>query len=142
MVQIYVNQMESLLKSLESEAYVNIKLDEAKGVILRKEMFNIILNETCFKIDIIPLDDSDEYEMEKFKRRIRVKFQNREIFIIGPEDLIISKLVWSKTAGSSERQLRDCQSIWKLNQEKLDLDYIRKWVAQLKIENEFNKLAL
>ncbi|MFA4843304.1 MAG: hypothetical protein WC658_05685, partial [Candidatus Omnitrophota bacterium] len=57
-------------------------------------------------------------------------------------DLIISKLMWGKSAGTSERQLRDCVSIWKLNQDKIDRAYIGKWIKQLKIGDEFAKLEV
>ncbi len=139
-IQIYAKQIDSFLKSVENEAYVDT--EEAKRAILNREMFNIIHNETCFKVDVIPLNEKDNYEMEKFKNRIKINFQNRDIFVTGPEDLIISKLLWSKSGGGSERQLRDCESIYRLNCEKLNLGYITKWVKILKIEDEFNKLML
>lgn len=139
-VQIYAQQIEPFLKSVENEAYVD--REEAKRAIHDRDMFNIICNETSFKVDIIPLNEKDDYEVEKFKHRIKINFQNKEIFVTGPEDLIISKLAWSKLAGGSERQLTDCESIYRLNREKLNLDYIKKWVEILKIEDEFNKLKL
>lgn len=138
-IQIYMNKIEPFLKSIENEAYINV--EEAKKDILNKSMFNIILNDTCFKIDLIPLDEKNDYEIEKFKRRIKFKFHNRKVFIISPEDLIISKLIWNKSAGGSERQIKDCESILKLNRENLDLAYIKEWIKVLKIEEEFNKLG-
>jgi len=139
-IQIYGIKIDSFLRSIENEAYVDI--EEAKRAILNREMFNIIHNETCFKVDVIPLNERDDYEMEKFKNRIKINFKDRDIFITSPEDLIISKLAWSKSAGGSERQLRDCESIYRLNQERLNLDYIKKLVKTLRIEREFNKLTL
>lgn len=139
-IQIYARQIDSFLKSIENEAYVDS--EEAKRAILNKEMFNIIYNETYFKVDAIPLNEKDNYEIEKFRNRIKINFQNRDIFITGPEDLIISKLLWSKSGGGSERQLKDCESIYRLNREKLNLNYITKWSKILKIEDKFNKLML
>jgi hypothetical protein len=138
-IQIY-GRINSFLQDIEKEAYVDI--EEAKKSILNRSMFNIILNNTCFKVDIIPLDDKDDYEIAKFKRRIKIKLHNKDIFITSPEDLIISKLLWSKSAGGSERQLRDSESIYKLNRDTLDLNYIRKWVKILNIEEEFRKVSL
>lgn len=66
----------------------------------------------------------DIYEIEKFKKKIKMTFLNKEIFVISPGDLIISKLLWSKSAGGSERQIKDCESIYRLNYENLDLNYI------------------
>lgn len=137
LIQIHGEQIDSFLRSIKNEAYVDI--EEAKKAILNRTMFNIIPNKTCFKIDLIPLKE-DIYEIEKFKKRIKMTFQNKEIFVISPEDLLISKLLWNKSAGGSERQIKDCESIYKLNYENLDLNYIEKWVKMLKIENEFDKL--
>lgn len=138
-IQIHRKQIDSFLKSIENEVYVDI--EEAKKAILGKGVFNIILHKTSFKIDIISLDEENVYEAEKFKNRIKINFHNREIFVISPEDLIISKLLWSKSALGSERQFKDCESIYKLNSDTLDLNYINKWVKILKVEDEFNKLA-
>ena len=102
-------------------------------------MFNIILNKTCFKIDLISLKN-DAYEREKFENKIKIEFQGKEIFVIRPEDLIISKLLWDKYIGGSERQIKDCESIYRLNYEDLDLKYIERWVKMLSIEDGFSKL--
>jgi len=67
-----------------------------------------------FKIDLISPKENT-YEIEKFKNRIKIKFEDSEIFVISPEDLIISKLIWSRSSGGLERQIRDCESIYKLN---------------------------
>lgn len=32
------------------------------------------------------------------------------------------------------------KSIYRLNYENLDLNYVEKWVKMLKVEDEFNKL--
>lgn len=139
-IQIYGKQINTFLQDIEKEAYVDI--EEAKSSILNRSMFNIILNNTCFKVDIIPLDDKNDYELEKFKRRIKIKFHNRDIFVTSPEDLIISKLLWGKSAGGAERQLRDSESIYKLNHGTLELNYIKKWVKILNLEDEFNKITV
>lgn len=74
------------------------------------------------------------------ERNLRIEFQGKEIFVIRPEDLIISKLLWNEYIGGSERQIKDCESIYRLNYEDLDLEYIERWVKTLSIENEFSKL--
>jgi len=102
-------------------------------------MFNIIHNKTCFKIEFIPLK-KDGYEIQKFNNRVKINFQGKEIYVISPEDLIISKLLWSKSAGGSERQIKDCESIYRLNSVNLDSDYLKRWAKILGIGKEFNEL--
>lgn len=138
LIHLRSNQVDIFLEAVRNEAYVDAQ--EAKKAVQNKTMFNIIPNETMFKVDVIPLDESNDYERHKFGRRIKINFQGREIYIISPEDLIISKLIWSKNVGTSERQIADCQSIWKINQENLDSGYIEEWVDLLNIKDEFNRL--
>lgn len=137
-VGIQDRQTMPFLKSIENDSYINI--ETAKKSIHNKRMFNIIHNKTFFKVDIIPLKD-DSYEIEKFNNRTRIKFRNREISVIRPEDLIISKLLWSKSAGGSEHQIKDCESIYKLNLKNLDLNYIKERVRILTLEDEFKKIT-
>lgn len=139
-IQMRSSQVNAFSEAIKSEAYLDAQT--VKEAAKNKSMFNIIPNETLFKVDIMLLDESDDYEMQKFGRRIRMNFEGREIYVISPEDLIISKLIWSKGAGSSERQIKDCESIWKINQESIDKDYINKWIDVLNIKDEFNKLTL
>lgn len=139
-IQMHSNQVDAFLKAVSKEAYVDIQ--EVKNAVQSKSIFNIIPNETLFKVDIIPLDEKNDYETCKFGRRIKIKFQGREIYAISPEDLIVSKLIWSKNSGGSEKQIKDCESIWKINQENIDAKYIKQWVDVLAIRDEFNKLTL
>ena len=137
LIRIHSEQIDPFLRSIENDAYVDIQ--DARKAVLEKRIFNAILNKTCFKVDLIPLKENI-YETEKFKNRIRINFRHRDIFVVGPEDLIISKLLWSKSAGGSEQQIKDCESIYRLNCENLDYNYVKKWVKILEIEDEFNKL--
>ncbi len=139
-LQMPANRLDDFLESAGKDAYVDIQT--AKEAVLRKSMFNIILNETLFKIDIVLLDENNDYEKQKFARRIKINFQGKEIYVISSEDLIISKLFWSSIAGGSERQIKDCESVWKINHEKIDTGYINKWIKALNLKNEFNKLVL
>lgn len=59
-IQIRISLIDIFLKSIEDEAYVNI--EEAKKAVQGRAMFNIIPNETLFKVDIIPLDERRNYE--------------------------------------------------------------------------------
>ncbi len=139
-LQMPANRLDAFLESVGKDAYVDIQT--AKEAVLQKSMFNIILNETLFKVDIVLLDENNDYEKQKFTRRIKMSFQGKEIYVISPEDLIISKLIWSNIAGGSERQLKDCESVWKINQENIDIGYINKWIEALNLRNEFNKMSL
>lgn len=136
-IQINEKTIETFLKSIENDAYINI--DKAKELISDRKMFNVIHNRTCFKVDIIALKD-DIYEIEKFTNRVKINVQGKDIYVIGPEDLIISKLIWNKNIGGSERQIKDCASIYRLNFEDMNMDYLKKWTEKLGVKDEFDKL--
>lgn len=132
-----LKKLDLFLKSVKDEAYVDI--DSAKKIVMGKEMFNIIYNKTCFKVDLIPLKRT-LYETVKFNNRVKLNLGQKEIFVIKPEDLIISKLLWTKSAGGSERQLKDCESIYKLNYKNLDMNYLKKWADELNLNDELEKI--
>jgi plasmid replication initiation protein len=54
-IQINKETIDSFLKSIENEAYVDFQ--KAKEAVFKRRMFNIIFNKTCFKIDLISLKE-------------------------------------------------------------------------------------
>ena len=99
----------------------------------RKGMFNIISNETGFKIDFIVLKP-DEYSQEAFKRRRLLSLENVPLYVISIEDLIIAKLKWIQQL-YSERQFSDIQNLM-LNK-TVDQTYLLFWKDKLRL-NTFN----
>jgi hypothetical protein len=104
--------------------------ETARSAIAERRMFNVFHRETPHKIDIIVRQDTD-YELEKFARRRRPVIDGQPIWLIAPEDLVLSKLVWAKNSGS-ELQIRDVQSVIKA-QPSLDWAYIDRWAARLTV---------
>lgn len=133
-VQIAPSDIQSFVSSLKGEAYIDE--DDVREAVARKRMFNAVLNSTSFKVDFAVLDAGDRYEQEKFSRRRKLALADGPVWVIAPEDLILSKLRWMKSAGGSERQLRDCRGIMALNGDNLDMDYMRKWAAALDLREE------
>lgn len=73
----------------------------------------------------------EEFEFEKFNKKRVAKFLDFSVFIISPEDLILSKLQWIQDL-SSEQQRGDIALLSKL--EGLDWQYIKKWIENLKLK--------
>lgn len=103
-----------------------------KGMILeaiRKEgMFNIIHYQSVFKIDFI-VRKNNPYRIEEFKRRKKITFEDAELYIASPEDLILSKLYWAKDS-MSELQLNDVRNLLK-SVKGLDEGYLKQWANYL-----------
>jgi hypothetical protein len=104
-------------------------------VIKRKGMFNIIDHKSNYKADFIILRD-EEFEKIKFERRALIDFLDLKIFVICPEDLLISKLVWIQELQSA-LQSEDIIQLSKFSE--LDWEYIWLWVEKLKL-NTFGLL--
>src|SRR5690349_20156146 len=56
------------------------------------KMFNIIDHESGYKADFVVLKD-DPYRQEEFSRRVKVNYIGKDIYVVSPEDLLISKLI-------------------------------------------------
>ncbi len=95
---------------------------------IREDMFNVIHIESVTKIDLI-VRKNDVYSIQAFKRRRSIELESQEIDIISVEDLIISKLMWSRESLSS-LQKRD---ILNLLTTYYDREYLIYWLSKIGI---------
>jgi predicted nucleotidyltransferase len=91
--------------------------------------WNIIHMPTLVKIDLIPRKKS-AYRLGEFERRRRVDFAGIALWIVRIEDLILSKLEWSRES-RSEQQRRDVGLLLKA---PLDRAYLDEWAARLDLD--------
>ncbi|MBN2565343.1 MAG: hypothetical protein JXB46_06500 [Candidatus Eisenbacteria bacterium] len=99
-----------------------------RDAIEKRTSFNVIHNEWIVKADFIVRKDT-EYRREEFRRRRKVSMGEWELWVAAPEDLLLSKLEWSRN-GSSELQLRDAQLLAE-SVDQLDWDYVKTWASRL-----------
>ena len=88
--------------------------------------WNIIHLPSVVKIDLIPRKET-RYRRAEFERRGRVELAGVPLWIVSVEDLILSKLEWSRES-RSEQQRRDVKL---LLQAPLDRVYLDHWAAHL-----------
>ena len=93
------------------------------------KMFNIIDHATGYKADFVVLKD-DPFRLEEFNRRLKVTYFGKNIYVVSPEDLLISKLIWIQDFQSAV-QIEDIKSL--LVADNLDWEYIARWIKQLKL---------
>jgi hypothetical protein len=135
-IQIFTSEADKFFRSFESEFYISKPaIKEAIGT---QGMFNAIHNSSVFKIDFIVRKDSS-YRSTEFQRRKRIELDGQQIWIVAPEDLIISKLFWAKDS-FSELQIKDVRNLL-LSIKNLDQTYIDKWVKMLGLNNVYEKVA-
>ncbi|CAN5871299.1 hypothetical protein BH20ACI4_BH20ACI4_22840 [soil metagenome] len=131
-VELKYEDADRIINAFEPDYYV--PHGRVRDAIARQFMFNVIHQETAFKIDLV-IKKSNEFQQTAFERRQKKDFYGKEISVITLEDLILSKLLWAKKS-LSEKQLTDVEN---LMQENFDLDYTQNWVSKLSLEELFNK---
>jgi hypothetical protein len=128
-------QLRAFVQNLPSDEYY-ADLDAALEAHKRQSLFNVIDLTTGWKIDLI-IRKSRAFSQEEFRRRHRVILQDLPLYVASAEDVVVSKLEWSKLA-QSQRHIEDVAGILRMRWESLDRDYLEKWVVDLGLEKEWN----
>lgn len=74
-----------------------------------------------FKIELFILSD-DSHDQERFQRRREGEILGRKIWLLSPEDVIVSKLRWARN--KDEDDIRNVMTVQGSN---LDWNYIENW---------------
>lgn len=127
-VKIKPDQAKKFYHLFQEDFYIDF--EEVKKAIKNKGMFNVIFWEEVVKVDFI-VQKETKYRQLEFKRRKKVKIDDLEIFLVSPEDLVLSKLLWAKKS-HSELQLKDVRN---LLQTEMDRHYLRKWSGVLGVKS-------
>ncbi len=127
-LEIFKPDANKLFQVFQHDCYIS--KESISDAIEHQSMFNIIHEKSVLKIDFI-IRKNVTYRNAEFQRRRQVPFQDTHIWIVSPEDLIISKLFWAKDS-LSRMQLRDVHNILS-NVKHLDHAYIHDWVHKLEL---------
>ena len=110
--------------------------DEDVARALREtDMFNALHLEAVVKLDLIVRKESP-FRAHEFARRQRVTLPGFQAWMVGKEDLILSKLAWAKP-NRSELQLRDVRTLLESG---ADVDYLRQWADELSVAGLLEEL--
>ena len=134
-IATFKSDVNKLFQLFQNDFYIN--MGSISTAIEHEGMFNIIHTDLALKIDFIIRKNSD-YRNIEFQRRHRVQIGNAPIWIVAPEDLIISKLFWAKES-LSEMQLNDVRNLL-VARKNLDKEYIHKWVQALELHDLYDKV--
>lgn len=130
------HQLIAVVEKFQKGLYAD--LQSAQQAMADKSMFNIVDFSKGLKADLIFLKDRG-FDQAEFSRRQKVEVFGHQAWAASAEDVILSKLEWSKL-GDSERQYRDATAVAAMQRETLDLNYLRHWAVQLKVESLLNRL--
>jgi hypothetical protein len=129
-------QLISFVSSLGPDYYVS--KDAAIQALNENSMFNIIDIQTGWKADLI-IRKKRPYSEQEFSRRTNTTLMGMSLWVLSPEDSILSKLEWSK-GRESQTQFKDALGVIMVQWDNLDFDYMRKWAKELKIEDSLEQL--
>lgn len=97
---------------------------------------NPMLREWCvrywqgpFPVDL--LSPRDEYDREALQRRRRKRIDNKPVWVVAPEDLILLKL-----KAGRPRDFEDVISVVLRQGNKLDAEYMKNWAKRLGLWEE------
>ncbi|NJN36685.1 MAG: hypothetical protein HC794_06035 [Nitrospiraceae bacterium] len=110
----------------QGEYYID--RDIVEQAIRNRSMFNMIHNDLVVKVDCVVRKES-EYRREEFTRRRTLNLDGKPITVVTPEDLILSKLEWTKDS-HSPMQLDDVRNMLR-SVKNLDQAYLTRWVDHL-----------
>jgi hypothetical protein len=129
-IEIQNNDVIKLAQKLGDTYYFDE--DMAHAAIAHESMFNILHQDSMIKIDCI-VRKNHNYRQQEFLRRQQVTFNNLSLWIVSPEDLLLSKLDWLKDS-RSEMQFKDIANLIA-SVPKLDWAYIHDWAQHLGIHH-------
>src|SRR5688572_17487846 len=116
-VHLDLNNIDSFVEHFKDGYYCD--KDSIADAVKRRSMFNIIDHQSGFKADFVVLKN-EPFRQEEFNRRRKVDFFDKTIYVVSPEDLLISKLIWIQDLQSSQ-QMEDIKNLAAI--EDLDRNY-------------------
>ena len=130
------SQLITFLHSLGDDFYVSH--EAAMDALANASMFNVIDMEMGWKADLI-IRRQRVFSLTEFDRRRRTKVLGIDVWVVSPEDVILSKLEWIKDR-DSELHFRDALGVAMVQYESLDQDYLTRWSRELGVEDLFARL--
>ena len=119
---------------LAAFAEARFRVDElaAERAVRDHSFFNIDDEDAETKIDVIafPLELYNRNRLERAERHSVLP--NQEASVAAPEDVILSKLRFYREGGS-EKHLRDCTSVVRVQLDNLDFEYLEEWADLLDV---------
>ncbi len=129
-------QLIAFVKSLSDDYYVNP--DAAREALKSNSMFNVVDIRNSWKADFIICKDR-LFSREEFRRRRKADIMGLDVWVVSPEDVILSKLEWAKNSESGQ-QYRDALGVATVQYDCLDRDYLYKWAKELQLEGSLEQL--
>lgn len=133
-VELSERDIGKFIFAFEKDHY--LEPDTVREAVKNKGMFNVIHDRYFFKVDFI-VGKETPYRRKEFSRRKKISVDGQDLYVVAPEDLILSKLEWAKDS-KSEVQLRDVRNLLQ-SVKGLDRRYLTRWAKQLGVYSLYRK---
>lgn len=134
-VDLTREQLLAFIQSLGDRYYAS--REAAMQALDCRSMFNVIDVEYGWKADLI-IRKTRPFSQTEFARRKEVSFWGMKVWVLSPEDCILSKLEWS--GGDSQIQYEDALGVLMVGWNTLDFDYLKTWAEELKAADLLERL--
>lgn len=124
------DQLESFI-ALLGQGY-HVSRDAALDALRCWARFNVIDLEGGGKADLVIRKDRP-FSRQEFERRCQIDGMGQVLWVVAPEDIILSKLEWMK-GRRSDIQYSDALGVAVTQWGSLDLEYLHEWADQLGVE--------
>jgi hypothetical protein len=132
-VDLPLSAVPAFVSRLEKDFYLD---DEAiRRAIARHTRFNLIHLATGFKVDMFTPGPGG-FDLSELARSVLFTIDDpqRTVVVKSAEDTLLRKLQWYRLGGeTSDRQWSDILGIVRIQGERLDLPYLRRWSESLEI---------
>lgn len=141
LADIRIEHAKALCEALESEFYISIEAIE--HAVRHRSRFNVIHFQSVFKVDIfVPRDRPfDQREFERAEVLAVSLAPERRACVASVEDIILAKLEWYRQGKEvSTQQWRDITGMFKTNENRLDVSYMRQTADELNVVDLLQRL--
>lgn len=140
---IGVQNIPGLAADLAGDFYIDP--ETAREALARGRSFNLIHFASSYKFDIFPVTNDPYYRTQLLRSELKPIVFGEGIAVPCPvasaEDTVLTKLVWYRLGGEqSDQQWNDLRGVRAVQGERLDLDYLKKWAAHLRVEDLLARL--
>ncbi len=87
--------------------------------------FIAVHSASAFKVEFFLLSD-DPHDRERFARRRLESMPGHQTYVASPEDIIITKLRWSKS-GNRKKDVDDVRNVIRIQGNAIDWGYVEYW---------------
>lgn len=135
-VEVSASDLDRFIPLFQDDFY--IERDMIQQALIQKTMFNLIHMPTVIKVDCVIRKDTP-YRREEFSRRQTIIIEGNRLYIVSPEDLILSKLEWAKDT-RSDTQLADIRNLLTMVT-GLNRLYLEKWAYTLGVTQLLQEMS-